>query len=176
MALIDVQDSSQAFFTTYARGEQRVSLVGDLHPTYHGSVVKALASSRAAIPSIMLHINALSQRGPSQLDRLPQLRDFQVRVHSVTAVTPTMTWLVLHAPCSQRVLPGTLYRLRPGYADSWMQSSDSVAYSLAIMIHRNKRFLFFSITGHTGISIGFCWTDYWLYGTNWCRNLKSEND
>jgi NADPH-dependent glutamate synthase beta subunit-like oxidoreductase len=127
MALIDVQDSSQAFFTTYARGEQRVSLVGDLHPTYHGSVVKALASSRAAIPSIMLHINALSQRGPSQLDRLPQLRDFQVCVHSVTAVTPTMTWLVLHAPwLSQRVLPGTLYRLRLGYADSGMQSSDSV--------------------------------------------------
>lgn len=127
MALVDHQDGSQAFFTTYAYGKQRVSLVGDLHPTYHGSVVKALASSRAAIPIIMQHIDAMTQRARSQPDRLQQLQDFQVRVRSVTAITPTMTWLVLHAPwLSQRVVPGTLYRLHLGNSGSDMKSSDSI--------------------------------------------------
>lgn len=57
------QQSDQAFFTSYYREGKRVSVIGDLHPKYHGSVVKALASSQAAVSDIMRHMVTLPFTG-----------------------------------------------------------------------------------------------------------------
>ena len=48
-----------AFFTSYNYHHKRVSVIGDLHPHFHGSVVKALASSQAAAGEVMRHLSAL---------------------------------------------------------------------------------------------------------------------
>lgn len=53
------QQSDKAFFTSYYNQGRRVSVVGDLHPQYHGSVVKALASSQAAVSGIMRQMVSL---------------------------------------------------------------------------------------------------------------------
>ena len=37
----DGVDLSSGFFTSYVKGNDRISLVGDLHSKYHGSVVNA---------------------------------------------------------------------------------------------------------------------------------------
>ena len=126
-ALVDTQEDAQSFFTSYMNHNRRVSLVGDLHPVYHGSVVKALASSRVAVDSIMRHVHSLPQSSRPFPRVFQQLQDFQASVRSVNAITSSMTLLVLHAPwLSQRVVPGTLYRLQPVSSGPDSKVSDSV--------------------------------------------------
>lgn len=54
------------FFTSYAKDNYRVSMLGDLHPHFHGSVVRALASGHQACAPIL---RALSLRPRREHDQ-----------------------------------------------------------------------------------------------------------
>ena len=92
-----------------------VSFFGDLHPSFAGNVVKAMASAKRGYPVIS---RLLATRAPASVDGTA---DFHARLHGllrarverVERLTPTIVEVVLHAPlAAQRFEPGQFYRLQ----------------------------------------------------------------
>jgi NADPH-dependent glutamate synthase beta subunit-like oxidoreductase/NAD(P)H-flavin reductase len=104
-------------FTSYAQDERRVSFLGDTHPVFHGSVVKAVASGRRAYPEIVEVLGErVRQRGGDE-----EYRSFRARLHdllearvtSVRRVSPGVVELIVRAPlAARRFQPGQFFRLQ----------------------------------------------------------------
>ena len=92
-----------------------ISFFGDLHPSYAGNVVKAMASAKQGYPvvSALLARNAPLARGDDETF-LAALRDeLQARVERIERLTPTIVEVVLRAPAAaRRFEPGQFYRLQ----------------------------------------------------------------
>ena len=91
-----------------------VSFFGDLHPSYSGNVVKALASAKQGqvVISRVMREAAPSPGNPADLlDSLNQ--DLRATVHEVNRLTPTIVEVVVKAPRAARAFrPGQFYRLQ----------------------------------------------------------------
>jgi len=91
-----------------------VSFFGDLHPSYAGNVVKAMASAKQGYP-VVTHL--LSRRSPAapQPDTLVARLNAELRavVQDVIRLTPNIVEVVVHAPMAARAFePGMFYRLQ----------------------------------------------------------------
>jgi NAD(P)H-flavin reductase len=92
-----------------------ISFFGDLHPSYFGNVVKAMASARQGYPKIS---RLLDQRTPASPQSTGEFfaalsRDLLATVHSVHRLTPTIVEVVVKAPAAARKFrPGQFYRLQ----------------------------------------------------------------
>jgi len=92
-----------------------VSYFGDVHPSYFGNVVKAMASAKQGYPSVS---RVLARREPqcaiSDADFFRTLRgQLIVTVERVERLTPTIVEIVLRAPLAARKFqPGQFYRLQ----------------------------------------------------------------
>jgi len=102
-------------FTSYQHDNKRVSFLGDTHPVFNGSVVKAIASSKRSYPQIMA---ALAHR-PAAVDL--DCRGFQNRIKElltatvaeVSPINPAVTELWIKAPMAARKFkPGQFFRLQ----------------------------------------------------------------
>ncbi|MEC8882107.1 MAG: FAD-dependent oxidoreductase [Pseudomonadota bacterium] len=106
------------FFLSYANGNRRVSVVGDLHPQFHGSVVKALASSQHAVVDLMQHLSSLPKRnGAQKNDDVGRLHsDMRISVLESRPLMEGWHLLKLHAPwiCLQSKA-GHMFRLQAPY-------------------------------------------------------------
>jgi len=108
------------FFTSYQHGNLRVSFVGDTHPWYHGSVVRAMASSKHAARDIRtLLLNHASPRIADQagatFDAFASRLDRALcpEVVAVERLAPHLTSLTVRAPqATKHWLPGQVYRLQ----------------------------------------------------------------
>jgi len=92
-----------------------ISFLGDLHPSYSGNVVKAMASAKQGYPVIsrVLTQRPAQSRGSSTqfFDELS--RDLNVTVHRVERLTPNIVEVVMKAPMAARNFqPGQFYRLQ----------------------------------------------------------------
>ena len=102
-------------FTSYAEEHRRVSFLGDTHPVFNGSVVKAIASSKRSYPQVMA---ALAHLPPAvDLD----CGQFQARIKAqlsatvfeVNKLNPAVTELWIKAPLAARKFqPGQFFRLQ----------------------------------------------------------------
>jgi NADPH-dependent glutamate synthase beta subunit-like oxidoreductase len=104
-------------FTSYQEQGRCVSFLGDTHKTFHGSVVKAMASAMRVSPLIDAHLSAQrhtrSEREASThfLDQCA--RQFTTDVQAVSVLNSDKTQLTLHAPqVASRFLPGHFVRLQ----------------------------------------------------------------
>ncbi len=99
-------------FTSYHHHNQRVSFIGDSHPVFNGSVVKAIASAQRSFPSILNALQKLPERINPQF--AAQMRDLLIaRVESVNTDNPAMTELWVRAPLAARHFkPGQFFRLQ----------------------------------------------------------------
>jgi NADPH-dependent glutamate synthase beta subunit-like oxidoreductase/NAD(P)H-flavin reductase len=92
-----------------------ISFFGDLHPSFHGNVVKAMSSAKQGYPIVsrMLERVATSRREP-QSEFFAMLDEtFRARVERVVRLTPTIVEVVVHAPAAaRRFRPGQFYRLQ----------------------------------------------------------------
>jgi NADPH-dependent glutamate synthase beta subunit-like oxidoreductase/NAD(P)H-flavin reductase len=88
-----------------------ISFFGDLHPSYAGNVVKAMASAKQGYP-VVSHV--LSRRAPQTTGLVEVLnRDLRAVVHEVVRLTPTIIEVVVKAPLAARAFsPGQFYRLQ----------------------------------------------------------------
>ena len=108
------------FFTSYRAGDLRVSFVGDNHPWYHGSVVKAMASSKHAARDITALLRGRDSQtadapDPSAFDAFAASLDAALcpEVVAVERLAPHLTSLTVRAPQATRHwLPGQVYRLQ----------------------------------------------------------------
>ncbi|MFO1306627.1 MAG: FAD-dependent oxidoreductase [Burkholderiales bacterium] len=91
------------------------SFFGDLHPSFFGNVVKAMASAKQGYPivsRVLAKIAPASNAPDAQffttLDHL-----LRATVERVERLTPTIVEVVVHAPAAaQRFAPGQFYRLQ----------------------------------------------------------------
>ena len=92
-----------------------ISFFGDLHPSYFGNVVKAMASARQGYPAVS---RVLAQQAPRSAQDVAaffgQLAgDLLASVHKVERLTPTIVEVVIKAPMAARKFqPGQFYRLQ----------------------------------------------------------------
>jgi NAD(P)H-flavin reductase len=106
----------EGFFTSYQRGEKRITFYGDNHPIYAGNVVKAMASAKDGYPHVArLFDGQLGAADESKwLDLVRTLDDGLIaRVHEVNRLTPTIVEVVVRAPfAAQKFEPGQFFRLQ----------------------------------------------------------------
>lgn len=104
-------------FTSYQHDYQRVSLIGDTHPVFHGNVVKAIASGMRTYPKILQNLSAKldNSSNPAEYQHfVTKMRYwFQATVIEVKRCHPTILELTVVAPlASKHFQPGQFYRLQ----------------------------------------------------------------
>ncbi len=104
-------------FTSYQKDGRFVTFVGDTHPVFNGSVVKAIASGLRIYPHIVAAMGERArQRGDEQeyqefRRNMEEL--FRARVEQVIRHRPGVVELVVRAPlAARRFLPGQFFRLQ----------------------------------------------------------------
>lgn len=104
-------------FTSYRKDHRRVSLIGDTHPVFHGSVVKAIASGMRTYPKIVAVLqDKLTQTGSETEYREFAARMdyfFRARVVAITRKTKHILELTIQAPIAAKHFEaGQFYRLQ----------------------------------------------------------------
>ena len=102
-------------FTSYTNGDKRVSLIGDAHPVFHGSVVKAVASGLQIYPRIMDALGAPQETQKSDYAEFSSriASNLSARVVDVRRVHDRVVKLTVHAPlAAARFKPGQFFRLQ----------------------------------------------------------------
>ncbi|MDX1604774.1 MAG: FAD-dependent oxidoreductase [Candidatus Competibacterales bacterium] len=108
-------------FTSYQQSGRTVSFLGDTHPVFNGSVVKAIASGKRSYPEVLEALDHLPR--PSDTG-YPAFRDhmdeqFTARVAEVNRSNPAITELWVKAPMAARKFrPGQFFRLQTFEATS----------------------------------------------------------
>lgn len=104
-------------FTSYQHEGYRVSFLGDTHPVFHGSVVKAIASAGRIYPKIIKSLESLIKSKHEDKDyaqfakNIDQL--FTARVSKVKRHTANVVEVDIHAPMAARNFrPGQFYRVQ----------------------------------------------------------------
>ncbi len=114
----DAEHAKTAVFgplTSYAEHGRRVSFIGDTHPAFHGSVVKAIASGMRTYPYVMA---AMAHEPPANAQSHHEfLSDmdglFRAEVVSVNRDNPAMVELWIKAPLAARNFrAGQFFRLQ----------------------------------------------------------------
>ncbi|WP_201265604.1 FAD-dependent oxidoreductase [Mariprofundus sp. EBB-1] len=105
----------QAQMFTHIRQDNRaISFFGDLHPSFAGNVVKAMASATQGYTSInrMLKKRAPTPALASEIMELLN-HELQAHVHAVHRMTPNIVEVIVRAPRAARNFqPGQFYRLQ----------------------------------------------------------------
>ncbi|MGB8276260.1 MAG: pyridine nucleotide-disulfide oxidoreductase, partial [Alphaproteobacteria bacterium] len=91
-----------------------ISFFGDLHPSFAGNVVKAMASAKQGYPVVS---RLLARRAPTDVSAEALTRrlndELRATVKEVVRLTPTIVEVVVRAPMAARMFrPGQFYRLQ----------------------------------------------------------------
>ncbi len=104
-------------FTSYEKNDRRVSFLGDTHPVFHGSVVKAIASGLRTYPKIVRILGVEA----STLGDVSEYAAFRVRmedllqpkVELVKRRSPSVVEIQVRAPmAAKNFRPGQFFRLQ----------------------------------------------------------------
>jgi NADPH-dependent glutamate synthase beta subunit-like oxidoreductase/NAD(P)H-flavin reductase len=106
---------SAAHVLAHVRADGRsISFFGDLHPSFAGNVVKAMASAKQGYPVVtrMLQGCGPSSQSPQEIiDRLDA--ELRPTVAGINRLTPNIVEIVVRAPMAARAFrPGQFYRLQ----------------------------------------------------------------
>ena len=107
--------TAPAVLTDIRADGRATSFFGDLHPSYAGNVVKAMASAKQGAPIVSRMLARVTAASPEsdaaffgKLDH-----EFRATVVRVLRLTPTIVEVVVHAPAAaRRFRPGQFYRLQ----------------------------------------------------------------
>jgi NADPH-dependent glutamate synthase beta subunit-like oxidoreductase/NAD(P)H-flavin reductase len=102
--LTDVRDDGRA-----------VSFFGDLHPSYHGNVVKAMASAKSGYPIVSRMLGRVAAASAdTDAEFFARIDDeLAATVESINRLTPTIVEVVIKAKAAaRRFAPGQFYRLQ----------------------------------------------------------------
>ena len=91
-----------------------ISFFGDLHPSFAGNVVKAMASAKQGHPVVSRLLERSSTKGRAYQDLFATLNhELRARVRAVNRLTPNIVEVVAEAPMAARAFePGQFYRLQ----------------------------------------------------------------
>jgi NADPH-dependent glutamate synthase beta subunit-like oxidoreductase/NAD(P)H-flavin reductase len=91
-----------------------ISFFGDLHPSFAGNVVKAMASAKQGYPVVSRTLARRLPSAPHPADLLEKLKvELRASVQDVIRLTPNIVEVVVEAPMAARAFqPGQFYRLQ----------------------------------------------------------------
>src|SRR5207247_3364272 len=92
-----------------------ISFFGDLHPSFAGNVVKAMASAKQGYPVVSRLLAKAAPRNAQSNDAFFAHLNHQLiaTVREVRRLTPTIIEVVVYAPlAANRFQPGQFYRLQ----------------------------------------------------------------
>ena len=123
-----------------AKNEQgkTVSFFGDLHPSFNGSVVKAMASAKNGYPTINQALQTLAQPQISYEDFLQKInQDFAVKVQEINILSDYFIELVVNAPLlARKTKLGHIFRLHNYHSlaekKNWIEAKQ--AHSEAMLL------------------------------------------
>ena len=100
--------------TSIAPDGRSISFFGDLHPSFAGNVVKAMASAKQGYPVISRMLARQPAREPKPADLVGLLnQELRATVERVVRLTPNTVEVIVRAPLAARsFLPGQFYRLQ----------------------------------------------------------------
>jgi len=107
-------DTAQVLLARVDDGRM-LSFFGDLHPSYFGNVVKAMASARHGYPQVCA---VLARRAPTDAGDFGEFAArlnglLRASIERVNRLTPTIIEVVVRAPmAARRFQPGQFYRLQ----------------------------------------------------------------
>lgn len=109
----DGQGNKAGFICAKSEQGKAVSFFGDLHPSFNGSVVKAMASAKNGYPIINQALSLLSKSSTSYAEFLDKInQDFAVRVKEINILSDYFYELVVHAPLlARKTKLGHIFRL-----------------------------------------------------------------
>lgn len=92
----------------------KASFFGDLHPSFAGNVVAAMASAKAGYPVVSRALAARPPSGGSAAELFDRLNEeLRPTVHRVDRLTPNIVEVIVRAPRAARGFqPGQFYRLQ----------------------------------------------------------------
>lgn len=104
-------------FTSYQANGYRVSFLGDTHPIFHGSVVKAIASAKRTYPKIveLFHDRATALGSLKEYQQFKEKiqREFIATISDIRRLTSTMIELEINAPmATKNFKAGQFYRVQ----------------------------------------------------------------
>jgi NAD(P)H-flavin reductase len=119
---LSVAKPREGFFTSYEKGGKVVSIYGDNHPHYAGSVVRAMASGKDGyrhVAALFPEVQGLSRADQPARDRALAERNARLdaellaTIVEVKRLTKTIVEVVVKAPLAARKFkPGQFYRLQ----------------------------------------------------------------
>ncbi|WP_422929876.1 FAD-dependent oxidoreductase [Singulisphaera sp. PoT] len=91
-----------------------ISFFGDLHPSFAGNVVKAMASAKKGYPTVTRVLAEAEPSSPPAEEFVEKLNDeLRSVVHDIIRLTPNIVEVVVRAPIAARAFqPGQFYRLQ----------------------------------------------------------------
>jgi NADPH-dependent glutamate synthase beta subunit-like oxidoreductase/NAD(P)H-flavin reductase len=91
-----------------------ISFFGDLHPSFSGNVVKAMASAKQGYPVVSRTLARRAASEPAPAALIAELNDqLRATVYDVVRLTPNIVEVIVRAPIAARAfLPGQFYRLQ----------------------------------------------------------------
>ena len=103
----------QVLISTDHRGRS-ISFFGDLHPSFAGNVVKAMASAKQGYPVVSRTLSKQKASDVTARQLVAHLNsDLRAVVHEVVRLTPTIVEVIVKAPFAARAFePGQFYRLQ----------------------------------------------------------------
>jgi NADPH-dependent glutamate synthase beta subunit-like oxidoreductase/NAD(P)H-flavin reductase len=143
-----VKDEKFGIFTSYTRDDRRVSFVGDTHPLFHGSVVKAIASGKRSYPKIIETLQ--NKMKYAELNEYRSFREkiaqlFSANIVSVVRLTENAVELTVKAPLvAKQFMPGQFYRIQnyeilsPLVGDSRLQTEAIAALGIPDSQHPDQ--------------------------------------
>lgn len=148
-------------FTSYHDKGHLVSFLGDVHPTFHGNVVGAIASAKRTYPEIMLHINSQQQKAEDYSKFSSQMQQyFTATVKAVKRISDNIVELCIHAPAAvENFEAGHFFRLQ-NYERSAKIVKDTLLQTeplalIAAGVDKQKSTLDFIVI-ETGVSSRLC--------------------
>ncbi len=100
--------------TSFTADGRAISFFGDLHPSFAGNVVKAMASAKQGYPVISRILSRQPARRPAPAALVEHLnRELRATVQEVVRLTPNTVEVIVKAPLAARSFePGQFYRLQ----------------------------------------------------------------
>lgn len=101
-------------FTSYYENNKSVSFLGDAHPVFNGSVVKAIASAARSYPEILTALENTVEHGLSPVDFGANIQNaLDARIESIDSSHPAVIELKVHAPlAAKNFQAGQFFRLQ----------------------------------------------------------------
>ena len=135
----NLKEKCDGIFTSYCKDNKFITFIGDTHPLFHGSVVKAIAGAKQAYPEVLKALKIISTKSKGTIQNIKEFyhqleQNYSQQIHEVKKVNNILLKLTIKAPQAARMFyPGQFYRLQQ-YETDPIYVNNKIIFSKPITI------------------------------------------